>query len=173
MSAIRSFRGVWGEVHELAPLPPREGMPEQEATLQHWFLLAPPAHPLWPHYLFFVVHLRDVEGQSKPPFRRYGDSSHELMLIALNPKLGPWTAENVTAKMLAAREESAFLSPPNYAQQLRGITDAQACQLTALLARGLITGVVPIERDDWGGRARWEEVIASTLEHITTGGHAR
>lgn len=171
IDTLRTFRGPWGSIHELPKMEPREGMPEQEATLSHWFLSAPPAHPLWPHYLFFCVHLRDVEGQSRPPLLRYPDASHDLMLVALNPELGPWTAENVVEKMLAPRQRSAFLSPLNVSEQLRNVTDDQAVELTRLLARGLVDGQVPIEPNDWGGGVRWQTVITATLEHIRMGGH--
>src|SRR5205085_2875503 len=92
-NAPREFHGLMAVVTELpTDLPPTEGMPEQVATLAHWFVSAPAAHPVWPHYLLFCVHLRDVPGQSRPPFRRFPDASHELMLIALNPEVGPWSA---------------------------------------------------------------------------------
>lgn len=170
-AAIRTFSGTWGDIHELPPLPAPKGAPEKDATLQYWFLHAPRAHPIWPQYLFFVVHLRDVDGQTKVPFRRYHDSTHEVMLLALNPERGPWTLETVIEKMQAGRggiPHSGELRPAAAPR----VTDAQACQLTALLARGPVDGHVPIEKDDWGGRARWEEVIEATLEHIVTGTHA-
>lgn len=171
-STLREFRGAWASAHELPSMPPREGMPEQVATLSHWFVHAPAAHPLWPQYLFFCVHLRDVEGQSRPPFRRWPDASHELLLLALNPELGPWAPETFAEKMLAPRAVSAWLSPPNVVEQLRAATDPQAVELTVLLAHALVDGHVPIEPDDVrNGRARWREVIDSTMQHIRLGGH--
>jgi hypothetical protein len=170
---LRVYRGQWGKITELPrDLPPREGMPEQAATLSHWFLHAPRAHPVWPNYLLFCCHLRDVEGQSRPANRRTPDASHEIDLIALNPEVCAWTAENVVQKMYAQRDRSAYLSPLNVSEQLRSATDAHATELTALLARAVVNGVVPIEPSDVrGGRERWASVIASTLEHIRTGGH--
>jgi hypothetical protein len=169
---LRAFHGIGGSAHELMIPPPREGFPEQVATLAHWFVRSPMSHPLWPHYLFCCVHLRDVDGQTKPPHRRCPDASHELMLMALNPELGPWSAGTVVEKMLTPRTSSAFLTPLNVSQQIRGAADAQAVELTALLARGMVDGIVPIEPQDYpNGRERWAAVIANTLEHIRTGGH--
>jgi hypothetical protein len=172
-AALRVFQGPWGSVHELpTDLPPREGMPEQSATIAIWFLHAPAAHPLWPHYLLSCVHLRDVEGQSQPPHRSFPDASHELMLLALNPELAPWNAETVVETMLAPREVSAFLTPPNMVQQLRAATDAQAAELTRLVARALVDGILAIEPDDRvGSRAVWRAVIEQTLEHLRLGTH--
>jgi hypothetical protein len=167
---LRVYRGRWGSVHELPKVPPREGMPEQVATLSHWFVSSPAAHPVWPHYLFLTVRLRDVEGQSRPPTKPFPDATHNIMLVALNPEIGPWTAENVTEKMLAPRDQSAFLTPLNASEFVGNATDAQAIELTHLLARAMVDGIVPIEPGDWG-RARWTQCIASTMEHIQTGGH--
>ena len=170
----RTYSGPWGTITELPPAPAREGMPEQEATLSHWFLHAPPAHPIWPQYLFFLVHLRDVEGQSRPPVRPHPDDTHNIMLAALNPEHGPWTAENVTTKMLDPhRTWAAILSPLNVSAFVREATDEQARELMAVLARGLVGGHVPIEPSDYrGGRAWWDTVIAATMEHVRHGKHA-
>lgn len=169
---LQSFTGPWGTITELPKVAARPDMPEQDATLSHWFLHAPPAHPLWPNYLFFCVHLRDVEGQTRPPTRPHPDDSHNIMLIALNPELGPWTAENVMEKMLAPRTESVWLSPLNISEFVRRATDAEAIKLTGLLARALVHGIVPIEPDDFrGGRDRWRGTISQTMEHIRHGGH--
>lgn len=170
---LRTYRGAWGSAHELPMVPPRDGMREQEATLAHWFIASPPAHPIWPHYTFCCVHLRDVEGQTRAPTLQFPDASHEILLIALNPKLGPWSAENVIEKMLAPRTEAAWLTPLNLAEQLHNATDAQAVALTLMLARAMVDGMVPIEPADVpGGRDRWRRVIAATMEHLQTGGHA-
>jgi hypothetical protein len=164
------FRGPWGEATELTV--PHDGNPDHLATLANWFVWAPPAHPLWPHYILSCVHLRDIEGQSKPPHRRFSDASHEVLLIALNPQLGPWTAENVVEKLLARPERSPYLRPLNACEQFSHATDDQAIELTRSLAWGLVTGHLPIEPDDVrGGRDRWPAVINATLEHIRLGTH--
>lgn len=170
---LRTFRGLWGSAHELPKVPPREGRPEQVATLSNWFVRSPPAHPIWPHYLFFCVHLRDVEGQSRPPTVPTPEATHNIMLIALNPALAPWTAENVVEKLLAPRKESVWLTPLNVSEFITKASDAQAVELTWMLARAMVDGIVAIEPGDVpGGRARWRQVIAATMEHLQTGGHA-
>jgi hypothetical protein len=171
--AARAFRGRMATVTELPPatnLPLRS--PEQAATLSNWFVHAPAAHPFWPRYLFFCVHLRDIEGQSQPPKLRFPEASHEINLIALNPEIGPWTAENVVEKLLSPRTASAILTPFNLSEQIAGATDEQACELTELLARGIADGHVPIEPDDVrNGRDLQRAIIAKTLEHIKLGSH--
>lgn len=173
-SPARAFRGPLGTITELPLDPATVREPQQAATLQHWFLDAPPAHPLWPHYILFTCHLRDVPGQTQPPVKPRPSCSHNLMLVALDPQFGPWSAENVVTKMLAEvdRGRSAHLMPLNWSEFIDDATDGQAKELTALVARGLVDGYVPIEPQDfYGGHAAVKRAIALTIEHIVHLGH--
>lgn len=170
---MRQFAGGQATVTEI-PYEPAEALnPSQTATLSFWFVDAPGVHPLWPQYTLCMVHLRDIEGQDRPPHRRTPAASHELMVVALNPELKPWTAENLKAKMLATpKGVSNFLEPLNVCEQLENLTDDQAKELTQLVARSLSDGHLPIECDDMhGGRAWWRQVLDTTCEHLRTGTH--
>jgi hypothetical protein len=169
-----TYNGPCGSIYEQPPMPAREGMPQQDACLTSWLLLAPPAHPLWPHYVLFCAHLRDIEGQITPPQLRFPNASHEIDLLALNPDMGPWTQETFLQKMTdPTRTKGVFLTPLNASVQIADATDSQAIELTRAFARALVDGFVPIEPDDWrNGRQRWEDAAVQTLEHIKFGGHS-
>lgn len=165
-----TFEGALGRAWALPIDYSRIDVPQQLATLASYLVHAPSAHPHWPQYVLYCVHLRDVDGQTDPPRRKYPDASHEIALWALNvPERGPFTFENVWPKL---REGGCILSPVNAVEHLRGATDEEAVELTRLVARALVDGHLPAEPDDYrGARERWARTIANTLEHIRYGGH--
>src|SRR5690242_4319793 len=61
---------------------------EWPAALDIWLVLAPGAHPVWRWYIVTGCSLRDVPGVP-PAKKRTEASTHELSIIALNPRYTP------------------------------------------------------------------------------------
>lgn len=171
-TTLAHYEGMWGEAWELDPFPPMHV--DHTATLGWFFIHAPPAHPIWPHYTLSCIHLRDIEGQSKPPHRKFPTASHEYILAALNPEERPWRHETVAEKIryLAENKRSAHLLPLNACEQVANATDEQAKTLLHQIARGLVLGIIPIEPSDFlNGHETWRTAVWRTMEHIKSGGH--
>lgn len=165
---VPDFTGRLGQAWTLPVDPSMIVAPEQAATLALVFLALPPVHPLWPRYLLCGIHLRDVEGQSKPPTKRSPNATHELMLIALNPEKGEYTPENVSEKLLAG---GCYLTPLNIVEQVEDLTDEQFRQLVPLIARALCDGFLAAEPNDFmGARDFWKISLNRTCSHIRTQG---
>lgn len=148
-----TLTGTFGEAVPIDLDPARDRLPEH--TLAVWLLNLPQAHPFWSQYLLSLVHLRGMPDQT---------SSHQLMLLALNPERGPFTPENLWEEQ---QGPGWFLSPPNIVENLADATDDQARELVDLVARGLVDGVLDAEPDGiMGARSHWRATLDLTLKHL-------
>jgi hypothetical protein len=117
------------------------------------------AHPFWWWYVVGCVHLRPLEGQSKPPVVDFPGATHEIMFLALNPEvplpdLGDW-------------QGASFLQPADLVRQFIVNDDLQARELCELVVRHICDGHSP----DVDFRHYWEAAIDSSAEHARLGGH--
>ncbi len=132
--------------------------PEQSACVGCWIVYAPWAHAFWHTWVVDVVHLRDVEGQAKPPFRRTPESAHEFMVHALDPDSKP-DPDHPEAGF-------AHLHPVDVVEQWGGTTDEQAQRVLLLAVRAIVAGRISPDSDY---RRAWREVIAMTVTEVIAG----
>lgn len=149
-----------------------------DATLSWWiFHAVPTQHPAWEWYTISTVHLRNIEGQTRPPDLHFPAATHELLVLALNPEHLPVVAGRLPP----------WLEPPNACVQFPCAEDTNAISVTTDIATALCSGQLYVEEPGGNiitsalgadgrqarGRSRvWREIIDRTLEHIVTGGHA-
>jgi len=93
--------------------------PEDDATLVHWVIEAPWAHPIWHSYSLILVHLRPMPDGRKT-LMYVDDATHELWLYALNPEI------DRNPMVRTGLVEGNFLTPVNYASQFVEVDDALA-----------------------------------------------
>lgn len=150
-----------------AVIVPVPDTPQASETVCTWLLTAPYASPAWSQYNLVVVRLRDDAPGFPPPARHFPGSTHELLVVALDPDHGPYTAENMSRFHDGSLP---FLTPVNVVHQLEG-TDDEASMLAAYAAWGVTAGVlspepaVPRPSD-------WDIALVKTLAHIRGEQHA-
>jgi len=159
------FDGLYGQAIRL-PVPPGAAAAE---TVCWWLLTAPQAHPLWSQYALCCVRLRD----GLPPVRQYIGTTHELLLVALDPGPGRYD-EAAMAGYAEAGNGLPYLVPVNIAEQFIA-TDDEMTRLAELAARAVANGLLWPETADAPGlvRASWRESLVKTLAHIRGEVHAR
>jgi hypothetical protein len=91
---------------------------EDDATLVHWIIEAPWAHPCWHSYSLFLLHLR-----KRADGREFyiQDATHELWLYALNPD-----HDRNDLIVTGLVEMGDWLTPANFAVQFTEISDELA-----------------------------------------------
>jgi hypothetical protein len=167
-----SFKGPYGTA-EAVPLP---DVPEAAESLCTWLLTAPHAHPAWSQYLMPVVRLRDLPG-FPPPQRQFPGATHELIVIALNPEHGPFTAENLLQRYMDPGSSQygrlPYLTPGNVTHQIEG-SDEEVRQLAGYAAWGVTAGALNPETSDAPSliRGEWKGSLVKTLAHIRGEAHA-
>ena len=162
-----SFKGPYGTA-ESVPLP---DVPESAESLCTWLLTAPHAHPAWSQYFMPVVRLRDGVPGFPPPKRQFPGATHELMVVALDPREGPSTPGNMSR--FWDRGDLPFLTPGNVAHQIEG-TDDEARALAAYAAWGVTVGALLPETSGAPSliRGEWKASLVKTLAHIRGESHA-
>jgi hypothetical protein len=149
-------------------LPAHEKWP---ATVCAWVVSAPWAHPVWSQYVISVVHLRDVDGVGAASITRPG-STHELLVVALNPQYPITTARDFVA--LAERGTSPLLTPPNVVHQFRCDDDEDAVEVCWLAVTAVLNArLTPEPEGIVGAREEWVAGIAMTLDHQRDPHHGR
>jgi hypothetical protein len=113
-------------------------------ALRAVLLHRPDAHPVWHTYQVSLVHLRPIEG-GPPPELRSPDSSHEIVIQALDPESQP-DPEVPTI---------ALLTPPNLVHQLRGRTDEMALTVFGAFVQALAAGELNPDTDHRQGQIAW------------------
>lgn len=138
--------------------------PDHHATVCSWMIHAPQAHPLWTYYTLAIVHLRQLDGQSKPPTITVPGATHEFLIASLDP--------NVPLPDLDAlgRGEAtlSFLRPIDVIQQFTVRDDAEAHRLGDLAVRAIADGVISPDQDF---RSAWRAAINDTAAHLRAGVH--
>jgi hypothetical protein len=90
--------------------------PADNATLDHWIIEAPFAHPHWHSYSIVLVHLRPMPDNRDTKFYLDG-ATHEMWIYALNPER---PRRHLIETGIVAGE---WLSPGNFAAQFIEVAD--------------------------------------------------
>ena len=137
--------------------------PDHAATLGHYLLTRKiPDDRGFPQIVIALVHLRPVDGQSRPPSLRFPGASHEFLVMEPFEHLGPLTPSRIAELF---RQETPLWQTVLYAEQVGGATDDQAREVLTLYVTGLVRGRILLH-DPLPAR-----VLRRTLEHIKYGGH--
>jgi hypothetical protein len=138
------------------------GTPDQEATIAAWIVHLPQSRPIWPRYLFSVVHLRDMPGQIRPPYRSYPGAEYEFMIAALDP------SGNRPKHPLAAADRKSWvpLTPLNVVVQFdTGRPDSEAADICRLAVQHALDGIGVEPDDNARVRPYWQALIRNTADH--------
>lgn len=156
--------GAFGAAHRI---PPGHYQGSHPAGLDSWIITAPAWHPHWSQYNLGVVSLAAIPGLPPANLQR-PHVTHELSVVALDPRHGPYDANDLPDGGLR------FLLPPNIAEQFT-TTDAQARRLALLCARAVVDGLLCPETAGAAERIRaaWHSSIHQTLAHDHDPHHGR
>jgi hypothetical protein len=128
---------------DMAAVSRRRGMvndPRAAVTLPAWIASAAYAHPIWSHYLFLCVALRDVPGV--PPARIHlAGATHKVMVYALDPASQP-----------AVDDFPRMLQPVNFTGQFQAADDASAEVRVQQAVQDVIDGTLNPDTD---ARRQW------------------
>jgi hypothetical protein len=144
------------------------GRPTEAETVCHWIITAPSYHPLWQQYILAVVRLRDGQPGFPEPFHKFAGTTHELLVMAIQPDEGPYTAEQ-----LQGMDAVPYLTPINIAEQFIA-TDDEMADMAGLAAAAVVHGALCPETADAPDRVRhsWLVSLTKTLAHLRGEVHA-
>jgi hypothetical protein len=126
--------------------------PEQDATICHWVVEAPAAHPAWHSYSLHCQHLRPMPGHE---IKFYLDgATHEMVVFALNPRLP--RRGMIEDGIVAGR----WLTPPNFAVQFIESNDDDACERVKKAVQEILDGKLSPDTDY---RAVWAARFGSNM----------
>lgn len=98
----------------------RKGIkPEDDATLAHWVVEAPYAHPFWHSYSVVLIHLREMPDKRVMKIYKPG-ATHEVWVYAMDP------GKDRRPVVETGIVDGAWLSPGNYAGQFIAESDEDA-----------------------------------------------
>lgn len=124
-----------------------------DATLALWFVHAPWMHMAWQWHVAGLIHLRDIEGQSKDPTFTVPGATHEFMVWALNPDMPlDFSIEKPAINPLQ------LLQPVSIVQQFKAENDAKALERIEHILEHVGKGEITLDTD---GRR--------TLRYLLTG----
>lgn len=135
----------------------------QSAIVASWFLHCPGQAIFWNDYLLSTIHLRPIDGDPRPAEIRWPGSTHELILLALDPDEHPSPADPSTWEPLM---------PPNFCEQFEVPSDEAAADLVARAARAVVDGLLPAEPPLSGQVEPWRTAIIRTSAHLRGEEHA-
>ena len=163
-----AHRGPYGEALRLT----FPDLPMLAQTVDGWLLTAPTYHPLWSQYSLAVVRLDDDAPDFPPPYHQFPGTTHELLVLALNPDHGTQTAETMAG--YAETGNLPYLAPVNHAHQFIA-TDDELRQLASWAAWCVVHGHLNPETGDAPAliREAWLTSLTKTLAHIRGEAHAR
>ncbi len=119
----------------------------------------PGAHPLWAWWILNVVHLRDIDGQSKAPTRRVAKASHEFIAYACDPEVKVDPDDPGTFR---------YMTPLDLSHQVAGITDDEAMEIGVMAVRRVMSGQASFDSDH---RRSWQTIIDNTVRCTLSGKH--
>lgn len=163
MTTTIELSGPFGRAEPI-PVPDR---PDAAETVAEWLITAPAYHPAWPQYALVVVRLRDDVPGFPAPHHQFEGTTHELIVMALDPGRGPHTTATLTGAALP------YLQPVNIVEQFIA-GDDEMRRLAELAATGVVNGVLMPETADAPDRVRaaWRASLTKTLAHIRGEVHA-
>jgi len=112
---------------------------EDDATLVHWLIEAPWAHPAWHSYSLILVHLRPMPNQPRETYLPC--ASHELWLYACNPDM------ERTPMIMTGIPEGRWLAPVNFAAQFVEPNDADALARIDRVVEEICAGTLSPDTD--------------------------
>jgi hypothetical protein len=140
----------------------KDWRPDWDAGIVHYLLHCQWSHPFWSWYSVSGIHLRDIPGV-RPPRRDKPNASHEVIIMALNPRMKP------DPDKLATGEQSLdYLIPLDLEHQVEDLTDDQFKQLMQDIIVVIVEGRASPDQD-W--RQWWRSAIDATAQHIREGKH--
>lgn len=155
------LRGPAGAATEVFVTGPFD-RPDQQALVAAWFLDCPGQSAAWRHYGLSVIHLRPIDGAA-PAHIRVPQSTHEVILAAINPDANPVAADPNTWHPL---------QPLNVMEQLQLPGDHAARQLARLAAEAVVSGRLPAEPPLAGAVEPWRTSMIKTAAHLRGEEHA-
>jgi hypothetical protein len=119
--------------------------PEEDATLVHWLIEAPWAHPAWHSYSLVLVHLRPLP-DGRDTFFYLPCASHEMWLWAID------AGEDRRPLIATGVVQGHWLQPQNFAAQFTEESDAAALARIERAVQEICDGVLSPDTDfkrDW------------------------
>ncbi len=161
MSAGRVLTGPFGTATEVLV---ESAEPDHQAHIGTWLLDCPAQSPAWRHYMLACVHLRPLPGQSKPATIREHGATHEVLLLALDPKCNP-TADDQPGTW-------DFLRPFNVMEQVELPSDEAAAEMLARCAKAVVDGILPATPPLAGAVEPWRTTLIKSAAHARGEVHA-
>lgn len=134
---------------------------DKTAGLATWMLKASGFHAAWDEWVIGLVHLRPIEGGTRPPNKQYADAEFELMILSLDPAYNDERDPDVPGL-------KGYLEPPDLVYQFHGVTDEQAIEIAEMLVRHFVEGTRSPDSDF---RRSNTEALDTTVEHYRQGIH--
>lgn len=106
--------------------------PDRDASLDHWVVEAPWAHPAWHSYSILLTHLRDIPGMQTKFY--IPQATHEMHVYALDPD------KDRRELIRTAIPKRHWMQPTNFAAQFIEITDDLARTRIAASVRLICDG---------------------------------
>lgn len=138
---------------------------DQTATVACWFVTAPGQSPAWDQYSVAVVHLRPIEGESRPPTIRVPGATHEFLVLALDPTPG-------REPVMTDPSTWHYLSPINVSEQVELPSDEAAAEMLRQVALAVVHGILPAEPPLAGAVEPWRTSLIKTAAHMRGEPHA-
>lgn len=132
------------------------------ATVAAWVLDCPRQSPAWRYYTLAVIHLRPIEGESRPANIRIPHATHEVLLIALANEEPPEPDANTWQ----------HLRPINLMEQVQLPDDEAAVELCRLVVEAVLAGTLWAEPPLSGQVEPWRTVLVKTSAHLRGEEHA-
>ena len=141
--AMRSeFGAAW--LLDLEAIRAKEDANPEDCTLMSYIVSAPWAHPVWSNYQISVITLADKPGVRPAVIRKTG-ATHEIMVLALNPKYVPETDG-----------PPHYLSPINFAGQYIAQDDKEAKNILTKTVKMVVRAELNPDTDF---RRSWESLF--------------
>lgn len=145
--------------------------PQAAETVCAWLITSPGWHPFWEHYVFTVVRLTDDMPGFPAPHHEFEGTTHEMLMVALNPDEGPFDAEKIKGYF----EDGGlpYLTPVNVCEQFIA-TDEEMLELTLWGVRAIVNGQMSPEPPFSASThsKNWLVSMTKTLAHIRGEEHA-
>lgn len=146
-------------------------LPRAAELVCDWLIEAPDYHPFWVSYCLSVIRLTDGLPGFDAPHHAFEGTTHEMMVVALNPDEGPFNKEKIEGYY--ENGGLPFLTPVNVCEQFVA-TDEEMRELAYLGARAICLGVMSPEPpfDSASHSKNWLVAMTKTLAHIRGEHHA-
>lgn len=114
--------------------------PEDDATLAHWVVEAPYAHPFWHSYSVVLIHLREMPDKRVTKIYKPG-ATHEIWVYAMDPQ------KDRRPVVETGIVDGSWLTPGNYAGQFIAGSDEAALVLVRGAVERICDGTLSPDTD--------------------------